>query len=136
MYNFSGDGCAVLIRALEPLEGLEQMRENRSSRKKLNSKVPRKEFKLYELCNGPSKLCMAFSLKKKHSKYSLCSWKGLWITEDNKNQELIQIIRCKRIGIDRCGSEWANKPLRYYIYKNKSVSKRDKTAEVNCLEEI
>ncbi|XP_033214785.1 DNA-3-methyladenine glycosylase-like isoform X2 [Belonocnema kinseyi] len=137
-FNISsqGDGTAVLIRGLEPLEGLDQMTENRNSKKKSNSKQFRKEFKSHELCNGPSKFCMAFSLEKKHSKYSLCSWKGLWIEEDKTNQEEIKIIHCKRIGIDSCGAEWANKPLRYYIYGNNSVSKRDKKAEMISLEEI
>ena len=103
--------------------------------KKSNSKQSKKEFKPHELCNGPSKFCMAFLLEKKHSKYSLCSWKGLWIEEDRTNQEEFKIIHSKRIGIDSCGAEWANKPLRYYIYGNKSVSKRDKKAEENSLEE-
>ena len=42
-----GDGTAVLIRALEPTEGLDTMKENRG----LGDKV-----KPHDLCNGPSKL--------------------------------------------------------------------------------
>lgn len=108
------------------------MEKNRNSIKKSSSKRLKKEFKSHELCNGPSKLCMAYLLDKGHSKYSLCSWKGLWLEEDNFNEEKIKIIKCKRIGIESCGIEWANKPLRYYIHNNKSVSKRDKIAEANC----
>ncbi|XP_043479324.1 DNA-3-methyladenine glycosylase-like [Leptopilina heterotoma] len=131
-FNLSsqGDGCAVLVRALEPIEGLEEMEKNRNSIKK-SSKHSKKKFKPHELCNGPSKLCMSYLLDKSHSKYSLSSWKCLWLEEDNSNQGEIKIIRCKRIGIESCGTEWANKPLRYYIHKNKSVSKRDKVAEEN-----
>lgn len=106
------------------------MEKNRNSIKK-SSKNSKKKFKSHELCNGPSKLCMSYSLDKSHSKYSLVSWKGLWLEEDNSNQEEIKIIKCKRIGIESCGAEWENKPLRYYISKNKSVSKRDKKAEEN-----
>ncbi|XP_051161073.1 DNA-3-methyladenine glycosylase-like isoform X2 [Leptopilina boulardi] len=130
--NDPGDGCAVLVRALEPIEGIEEMEKNRNSIKKSSSKKLKKEFISHELCNGPSKLCMAYLLDKGHSKYSLCSWKGLWLEEDNFNEEKIKIIKCKRIGIESCGIEWANKPLRYYIHNNKSVSKRDKIAEANC----
>ncbi|XP_043664188.1 DNA-3-methyladenine glycosylase-like isoform X2 [Vespula pensylvanica] len=131
-FNISsqGDGSAVLIRALDPLEGIEYMTNQRILKKKSNiSKGIIKDFKVHELCNGPSKLCMSFQLHKSHNKYSLCTWKGLWI-EDDSFQEEIKIVKCARIGIDSCGPEWSSKPLRYYIYGNKSVSKRDKKAEV------
>ncbi|KAI4499404.1 hypothetical protein M0802_005664 [Mischocyttarus mexicanus] len=124
-----GDGSAVLIRALDPLEGIEYMTSQRILKKKSNmSKGTIKDLKVHELCNGPSKLCMSFQLHKSHNKYSLSEWKGLWI-EDDSYQEEIKIIQCARIGIDSCGPEWSSKPLRYYIYGNKSVSKRDKKAE-------
>lgn len=126
-FNISsqGDGCAVLIRAVEPLEGLEHMTARRNSKSK-GSKT-KKMLKPHELCNGPSKLCIAFELEKSHSKYSLCSWKGLWV-EDCITPD-IQIVNSTRIGIDSCGPEWAGKHLRYYIYGNKAVSKRDKKSE-------
>ncbi|XP_043490023.1 DNA-3-methyladenine glycosylase-like, partial [Polistes fuscatus] len=130
-FNISSkdDGSAVLIRALDPLEGMEYMTSQRILKKKSNmSKGTIKDLKVHELCNGPSKLCMSFQLHKNHNKYSLCEWKGLWI-EDDSYQEKIKIIQCARIGIDSCGPEWSSKPLRYYIYGNKSVSKRDKKAE-------
>lgn len=40
-----------------------------------------------------------------------------------------RVVACKRIGIDSCGPEWANKPLRFYELGSKSVSVRDKRAE-------
>lgn len=52
----------------------------------------------------------------------------MWIEEDPQKQDY-KIICCPRIGIDSAGTEWANKPLRYYIFGNDSVSKRDKKAE-------
>ncbi|XP_039312569.1 DNA-3-methyladenine glycosylase [Solenopsis invicta] len=124
-FNISsqGDGCAVLVRAVDPLEGMEFMADQRTSKTKKTSLKP------HELCNGPSKLCMAYQLNKQHSKYSLCTWKSLWI-EDYIALEDIKIIKSARIGIDSCGPEWANKPLRYYVYGNKCVSKRDKKAEI------
>ncbi|CAD1473226.1 unnamed protein product, partial [Heterotrigona itama] len=123
-----GEGSAVLIRAVEPLEGIEYMINQRTS-KGLSSapKKPLKGLKEHELCNGPSKLCMAFQLHKNHSKYSMCSWKGLWI--ENGEMEEFNVVKCRRIGIDNYGEEWTNKPLRYYIYGNKAVSKRNKEAE-------
>ncbi|XP_018355533.1 PREDICTED: DNA-3-methyladenine glycosylase-like isoform X4 [Trachymyrmex septentrionalis] len=101
-FNISsqGDGCAVLVRAVDPIEGMEHMAYQRNT-----SKTRKVDLKPHELCNGPSKLCMAYQLNKQHS----------------------------RIGIDSCGPEWANKPLRYYIYDNKSVSKRNKKAEMEIV---
>jgi len=42
-----GKGCAVLIRAAEPIEGIEYMKKNRGKTKSV-----------YELTNGPAKLCL------------------------------------------------------------------------------
>ncbi|XP_017752566.1 PREDICTED: putative 3-methyladenine DNA glycosylase [Eufriesea mexicana] len=131
-FNISsqGEGCAVLIRAIEPLEGIEYMTNQRTSKGLSNApKKLSKNLKVHELCNGPSKLCMAYQLHKNHSKYSLCSWKCLWI-ENGKNEK-IDIVKCRRIGIDNYGEEWINKPLRYYIHGNKAVSKRNKEAELH-----
>lgn len=117
------------MRAVEPMEGIEIMEHHRNlkSYKKI-SKIAKKNFKLHELCNGPSKLCMAFDISKEHNKYSMCSYKGIWIEED-ANQKDYTIVSCPRIGIDNAGVEWASKPLRFYILDNKSVSKIDKKAE-------
>lgn len=105
------------------------MTENRSW--KPQTKEPKKllkNLKVHELCNGPSKICMALQLTKKHNKYSLCDWKELWIEDDGKQGEF-QIVECPRIGIESAGEEWATKPLRYYIYGQNCVSKRNKNAE-------
>ncbi|KAL6252111.1 hypothetical protein P5V15_015090 [Pogonomyrmex californicus] len=118
-----GDGCAVLVRAIDPLEGMEHMADQRNI-----LKTRKVDLKQHELCNGPSKLCMAYQINKQHSRYSVCTWKSLWIEDDNVSNA-IKIVKSTRIGIDSCGLEWANKPLRYYVYGNKSVSKRDKKAE-------
>ena len=55
-----GDPQAVLIRALEPLEGLETMAINRYNKdyKKLSQK------QIYGLTNGPGKLCMAMNIDR------------------------------------------------------------------------
>lgn len=127
MNKILGEGCAVLVRALDPTEGLEHMANERNLKGK--SKTTSKKFKPHELCNGPSKLCMAFRLSKEHSKHSLCTWKALWVENNPSDINDLKIVRSTRIGIESYGSEWANKPLRYYIHGNKSVSKRDKKAE-------
>lgn len=131
-FNISsrGDGCAVLVRAIEPTEGIDRMMRHRRLKSKAKAVTAEtatsKQLKSHELCNGPSKLCMALELEKKHSRYSLCTWRGLWL-EDSENAA--DIVKCPRIGIDSAGIEWASKPLRYYVYGNESISKRNKAAE-------
>jgi DNA-3-methyladenine glycosylase len=50
-----GDPQAVLVRAIEPLEGLDRMRQNRG----LDDDR--------QLCDGPGKLCQAFEIENGHS---------------------------------------------------------------------
>ncbi|XP_046490543.1 putative 3-methyladenine DNA glycosylase [Neodiprion pinetum] len=140
-FNISskGDGSGVLIRALAPIEGMDQMTEFRNlplpgSKSKQGVDRPKKSaknFKVHELSNGPSKFCIAFALSRDHTKYSACEWRGLWIEdgEENEGDGVIEIVKCPRIGIDSAGPEWAMKPLRFYVLGDRSVSKIDKKIE-------
>jgi DNA-3-methyladenine glycosylase len=101
-----GVGEAVLVRAAEPLEGVEIMEENRGTEVLTN------------LCSGPGKLCMAFGLDRRHN--------GLDLT----NSELVivddgwlpgEIVTATRIGI-RLG---ADLPWRFYLAGNPHVSRRN-----------
>ena len=67
-----GQPCAILIRAVEPLEGSDQMAQNRrrnstSSKSSSDScrsadSRPPKPMKLQLLCSGPGRLCQAFQV--------------------------------------------------------------------------
>uniref|UniRef100_A0A1B6K7A4 DNA-3-methyladenine glycosylase n=2 Tax=Homalodisca liturata TaxID=320908 RepID=A0A1B6K7A4_9HEMI len=126
-----GDGAAVLLRALDPIEGMEQMITNRNEFQP-NKNKPKKENKdipHHQLCNGPAKLCISLNITKDQcNKQDLSKWSEMWIEEGNTIPEE-QIVKSRRIGIDSAGPEWANKLLRFYIFNNKSVSKRDKVQE-------
>ncbi|XP_043280100.1 putative 3-methyladenine DNA glycosylase isoform X2 [Venturia canescens] len=132
-FNISsgGKGCAVLLRALEPLVGVEEMTNRRTTRLKSRQGEAKKLAK-HEICNGPSKLCIALEIDKSHCKYSICNYKSMWIENDETTEDF-KIVESTRIGIDSAGPEWANKLLRYYIFGNTSVSKRDKKAEADFL---
>lgn len=57
---------------------------------------------------------------------------SIWIEEPDDVENRVSettIVQCPRIGIEKCGAEWATKHLRYYLYKNVYVSKRDKSRE-------
>lgn len=98
---------AVLIRALEPISGIETMQKNRETENVLN------------LTNGPAKLTKAMNITKKQNGLDLTRSKELFICEP-KVKEKFEVVSTKRIGI-KVG---ADKPWRFYIKNNKFVSRR------------
>ena len=109
-----GDPQAVLIRALEPLEGLETMAINRYNKgyKELSQK------QIYGLTNGPGKLCMAMNIDKSLNGEDL-SQDTLYL-EAGKEEEQ-KIVRAKRIGIDYA-QEAKDYLWRFYLRDNPFVS--------------
>jgi DNA-3-methyladenine glycosylase len=100
-----GIGCAVLIRAVEPLEGIDIMKEFRPGIKKP-----------HDLTNGPSKFCLAFDIDKKFNNVKL-SKQGIFIS-DSPVKEKFEIKTSKRIGIVK-GAEL---PYRFFIKDNPFVT--------------
>ncbi len=98
---------SVFVRALEPVEGEDLMKERRGLKD------------LSELTNGPGKLCMAMGIDKKYTGKNLCG-DELYIVEAFQ-EESFEVRSGKRINIDYAGEakEW---PWRFYIEGNKYVS--------------
>lgn len=146
-FNISsrGPGAAVLIRALEPVEGMDLMADLRARGVKKKKpaggegeeggsrKAKSKSFKPHELCSGPAKLCIAMAIDKDScNKKDLTTWPGLSVVhaEDGAGEgEPPPVVVTKRVGIESAGREWADKPLRFYLLGNASVSKRDREKE-------
>lgn len=101
-----GEGSAVLIRAVEPVKGIEQMRQNRPDKPD------------HDLTNGPAKLCYALNINKSLNKHDL-SKKPLQLRAGEKIDPK-NIVTATRIGI----SESKEKPWRFYIKDNPFVSKK------------
>ena len=59
----------------------------------------------------------------------------LWIEDDPNYKSDFKIVRTSRIGINSTGPESVAKPLRFYIYGNKHISKADKLKEAELLQE-
>lgn len=112
------DPQAVLIRAVEPIDGLEEMSLNRT--KKSYSDLKRKE--ILNLTSGPGKLCIALNIDKTLDSHSLFS-EELSVYDDEYDD--FEIISCKRIGIDYA-EEAVDFPWRYYIKDNDYVSVKEK----------
>ena len=103
---------AVLIRALEPLDGIEIMKRRR--------RAARREV---DLTNGPGKLCEALGITGRHNRLSLQRpplriLRGAAIPES-------QVIRTARIGITQ-SRDW---PLRWVIRDNPYVSRGKPAAQ-------
>ncbi len=99
----------VLIRAVEPVEGVEIMRTRRGEMKDRN------------LTSGPGKLCIAFGIDRGFNGENLLG-ERIWL-EDHESFSQSQIAVGKRIGIDYAGDD-AEKPWRFWVKDNPFVSKR------------
>jgi len=99
---------AVLVRALEPVEGLPIMRRRRAGRSE------------YELTSGPGRLCVALGIDRGLDKEDLLGDR-VWIEEADSISPG-QIARGPRIGIDYAG-KWVTKPWRFWLKDNPFVSR-------------
>lgn len=121
-------GAGVLIRALEPVYGVELMKKHRNLSAASSNKHPK------ELTNGPSKLCLAMMITKSlFNQVDLALSDALWLQNDlivDKLEQLdktnnslpFKIVSAKRVGIDYAGEEAINKLYRFYIKDCKFVS--------------
>lgn len=98
----------VLIRGVEPVEGIEKMRERRGSMKDAN------------LTSGPGKLCIAFGIDRTLNGADL-SGEQIWV-ENYRSFAPEEISVGKRIGIDYA-EEHAENPWRFWVTGNRYVSR-------------
>jgi DNA-3-methyladenine glycosylase len=99
---------AILIRALEPVEGIDIMRLRRHSHADRN------------LTSGPGKLCLAMSIDRQIDGSDLLGDR-VWI-EEFETVPQSKIARGPRIGIDYA-QEWVEKPWRFWVKGNEFVSR-------------
>jgi DNA-3-methyladenine glycosylase len=100
---------AILVRAVEPVEGIELMRERRHRQPDHN------------LPNGPGKLCIALNIDRALNGADLLGDR-VWI-EDYQSVPARRIAKGPRIGIDYA-QEWIDKPWRFWIRDNSYVSRK------------
>jgi len=102
---------AVLIRAVEPLEGVELMARRRG--------IELDDKSLYKLCNGPGKLTKAMGISVRLNGEDLTGDR-LYIIDPGEIPD--KIVSTRRIGVDYAG-EYALKPWRFYIAGSRYVSR-------------
>jgi DNA-3-methyladenine glycosylase len=100
-----GVGAAVLIRACQPLRGLETMRALRG----------RPELRDRELARGPGNLCRAFGIGPQFDGVDLETDDALWLADDGT---ILDVGTSARIGLSKA----AERPWRFYARGNASVS--------------
>ena len=99
---------AVLVRGIEPVEGVEIMRERRGRMKDKN------------LTSGPGKLAIAFGVTRELNGEVLTGDR-IWLEEHRKFAKK-EIEAGKRIGVDYAGPD-AELPLRFWVKGNEFVSR-------------
>jgi len=87
----AGIAAAILIRALEPLDGIELMQRHR------------KTTRLLDLTRGPGRLAAAFQIDRRHDGLDLCATGPLWLGETSHH--LGPIGKTVRIGITRAADQ-------------------------------
>jgi DNA-3-methyladenine glycosylase len=91
-----GEGAGVLVRALEPIEGLALMRERRGVQTER------------DLCRGPGRLCRALEIDRSLDGVDLFADPRLWLAD--ADGATVRVRRSRRIGLTRA----AERRLRFY----------------------
>jgi DNA-3-methyladenine glycosylase len=93
----AGVGAGVLVRALEPIEGIDLMKERRGS------------SSLRELARGPGRLTVAMAIDLRYDGVDLCTDSSLWLGKLNSEYRGI-VSATTRVGLSRA----RNRPWRFY----------------------
>ena len=104
-----GTAEAVLLRAMEPVEGVPQMTANRRG------------AALRLLTSGPARITQAFGIDGSLNGADLCG-DSVWIEDRGDAIKASQIVATKRIGVGYARA-WKDKKLRFYLAESPFVSK-------------
>jgi DNA-3-methyladenine glycosylase len=92
-----GVGAGILVRALEPIEGIELMKERRGV------------SSLRQLARGPGSLTVAMAIDLRYDGVDLCTDRSLWLGESNSEYHGV-VSATTRVGLSRGRS----RPWRFY----------------------
>jgi DNA-3-methyladenine glycosylase len=100
----AGVGAGVLVRALEPLDGIPSMQRHR------------RVENVRDLTRGPGRLTAALDIDRRLDGVDLCRMGPLWLARDD--HEALEIGTSARIGLSR----ETDRPLRFYVRGDRFVS--------------
>ena len=115
----TGYPAAVLIRAIEPLDGIRAMKRRRP-----------KAAQDVDIGSGPGKLCQAMSIDLDLNAVSLRG-RSLWI--ERHDMDPGRVVAGPRIGVDYAG-EYRDKPWRFFVPDNPHVSRHRLNSRGNLLQ--
>jgi DNA-3-methyladenine glycosylase len=108
----NSEAGAVLIRAVQPLDGIDLMRTRRG----------RASEAVARLCAGPARLCQAFAIDRHFDGRDLTAGQELWLAAAGI-LPAESVCSGPRIGVDYAGEGWADRPWRFWLAGNLSVSR-------------
>ena len=117
---------AVLIRALEPVDGIAHMRQRRAQQRRRRGAAAKRKrpapLKPTDLCSGPAKLTAALGIERSLDGADLVTGTELFIQPlRSRAHRSSRIVVTPRIGVGYAG-QWADKPLRFALKGSAYVS--------------
>jgi DNA-3-methyladenine glycosylase len=103
--------AAVLIRAIQPIEGIEVMQRLRGPRE------------VSGLCNGPAKMTQALDIARAENGLDLCQSASAIVIEAHIRMPRTTVFAGPRIGLGNTPEPWRSKPWRYALKDSPFVSK-------------
>lgn len=98
-----GYPAAVLIRGIQPTEGLDIIKERRAGR-------PRSQW-----TDGPAKLCQALDLDKRFNGMDICSPKAVLFVEEGEAVPDSDVTIGPRVGLNTVPEPWKSIPWRFKV---------------------
>ena len=115
-----GDPAAVLIRAVEPIAGIEAMRARRVAARHPRRRTPVTDARL---ASGPGLVCLAFGLDRSLTGTDLCDPTApVRLLAPDPAASPPRVVATPRIGIAYAGEPWASRPWRLLDADSPSVS--------------
>ena len=113
-----GRPAAVLLRAVEPTQGIEWMTGARRNGSATHGRSG--EPRLHQLASGPGKLCQAYGLDLRHNRTDLIG-SDLWI-EEGIAAPRRGVATSARIGCETAAAPWDLMPWRFYLADSRFVT--------------
>jgi len=106
---------AVLLRALQPVTGVELMRLRRARPAERDDR----------LASGPARLCHAMAVDRAFDGYDLTAGEDLWLARPGMYRSPAEddVAVGPRVGVGYAGDEWSVRPWRFWLRGNPSVSR-------------
>jgi DNA-3-methyladenine glycosylase len=122
-----GRPAALLVRAVEPLEGIEAMRASRRRRVAQRRKVPAPPPSSpadERLGSGPGLVCAAFDLDRTLTGADLLDpTNSIRVEPRPEGEKAPDVVASPRVGVAYAGEPWTSLPWRLSIRGNPSVSR-------------